>query len=122
MKNFMHASLGCAVLALAALLPARIQADDWPQFRGPDGAGISSAKNLAIEWSPNKNVAWKVKVPGYGWSSPIVSDNKVMVTTAVANRQKAPLRKGPGQPTWPHRRRCRRRTATRPAGPTGWTG
>ncbi len=59
------------------------QAENWPQFRGPTGQGISSEKNLPAEWSTTKNVAWKVDVEGEGWSSPVVVDGRVYLTAAV---------------------------------------
>jgi outer membrane protein assembly factor BamB len=71
-------------------------AGDWPQFRGPNGAGVSAETNLPSEWGPDEHVAWKVTIPGYGWSSPIVSGDKLFVTTAVSEKQRAPQRRGPG--------------------------
>lgn len=56
---------------------------DWPEFRGPTGQGLSSAKSLPTEWSPEKNVAWKIAIPGKGWSSPVVVGGKIYLTTAV---------------------------------------
>src|SRR5215213_2321730 len=58
-------------------------AGNWPQWRGPDGSGISNEKNLPVEWSPTKNVKWKTPIEGRGHSSPIVWENKIFVTTAV---------------------------------------
>lgn len=57
-------------------------AEDWPEFRGPTGQGISNETNLPAEWSTTKNVAWKVEIPGKGWSSPIVSKGRIYLTTA----------------------------------------
>ena len=71
-----------AVLGIA-LITAAAAAEDWPQFRGPTGQGISAGKNLPAEWSTAKNVGWKVTVPGKGWSSPIVSKGRIYLTTAV---------------------------------------
>jgi outer membrane protein assembly factor BamB len=59
------------------------QAQDWPEFRGPTGQGHSSERGLPLEWSESRNVAWKTAVPGTGWSSPVVSDGRVWLTTAV---------------------------------------
>ena len=58
---------------------------DWPQFRGPDANGISPAKNLPLEWSPTKGVAWSVEIPGKGWSSPVLSEGKIYLTSAVGD-------------------------------------
>ena len=66
--------------------PSVLAAQDWPAFRGPDGQGHSREQNLPIEWNESTNVAWKTKVPGLGWSSPVVSGGKVWVTTAVEQR------------------------------------
>lgn len=52
--------------------------EDYPAFRG-DGSGRSTAKGLPLEWTPG-SVAWKVKLPGYGQSSPVVYGGKVFVT------------------------------------------
>lgn len=81
--------LRLAALALAATATAAT-AGDWLQFRGPNGSGVSTEKNLPSEWSADKNVAWKAKVPGVAWSSPIIVGDKVIVTTAVADGQPKP--------------------------------
>ncbi len=66
-------------VALAFLLAAQ----DWPEFRGPTAQGTSTASGLPVEWGPEKNVAWKVEVPGHGWSSPVVHAGRVHLTSAV---------------------------------------
>jgi outer membrane protein assembly factor BamB len=60
-----------------------LAAEDWPQFRGPTGQGHSSERGLPIEWSESRNIKWKVPVAGRGWSSPVVADGRVWLTTAV---------------------------------------
>src|SRR5207245_4462474 len=72
------------------------RANDWPQFRGPGAAGLSDEKQLPLEWSADKNVQWKVKIPGRGWSSPIVWGEKVFVTAAFSEQDAKP-RPGGGQ-------------------------
>src|SRR5579872_2694356 len=59
------------------------QADSWPQFRGPDGQGNSSATDLPVTWSATENVAWKTPLPGSGWSSPVVVDDQIWLTSAL---------------------------------------
>lgn len=55
----------------------------WSQWRGPDGLGVSADRHLPEVWDANSpNIKWKTRIPGNGWSSPIVSDGKVFVTTA----------------------------------------
>src|SRR5262245_10304438 len=49
-----------------------VKAENWPQFRGPTGQGHYAGKSLPSEWSATKNVVWKQRIPGNGWSSPVV--------------------------------------------------
>jgi outer membrane protein assembly factor BamB len=52
---------------------------DWPQFRGPNGSGVSVSGRLPSEFGPDKNVVWKVGVP-LGYSSPVISGNLIFLT------------------------------------------
>ena len=56
---------------------------NWPQWRGPDGQGVSAEKNLPVEWSATKNIKWKTPIEGRGHSSPIVWGRKIFLTTAL---------------------------------------
>jgi outer membrane protein assembly factor BamB len=58
-------------------------AENWPGFRGPFYQGVSSESSLLIHWSATENIAWKTPIPGESWSSPIVWENHVFVTTAT---------------------------------------
>ena len=60
-----------------------VLAADWPQFRGPDGQGHSSEKDLPLEWGEDKNIVWKVPIPGLGWSSPVIQGDQIWLTTAL---------------------------------------
>jgi outer membrane protein assembly factor BamB len=57
-------------------------AENWPRFRGPSGQGHAASTNLPIEWSTDQGIAWKTPISGEGWSSPIVWNNQVFVTSA----------------------------------------
>ena len=82
---------GLLALAVGVVgLPAFVGAGEWAQFRGPGGSAVSEEKQLPAEWGADKNVAWKAKLSGYGWSCPIVWGDKVFVTTAVSDKQKKP--------------------------------
>lgn len=73
-----------ALLAVAnAVLVFAIESADWPQWRGPDGQGHAQATGLPVIWSDSANVAWKAKIPGRGWSSPIIAGSQVWLTTAL---------------------------------------
>ncbi len=56
---------------------------EWPQFRGPTGQGISEAREVPVEWSATEHVAWKVEVPGSGWSSPVIRGGRIYLTSAL---------------------------------------
>jgi outer membrane protein assembly factor BamB len=72
------------ISALVCLAPtAASLAENWPEFRGPTGQGHYTGKVLPTSWSTTKNVVWKKAIPGRGWSSPIVQDGRVFLTTAV---------------------------------------
>lgn len=86
------AGMFCLMLAMSALVSPPLDAQDWPQFRGPTGQGLAEGTGLPVEWDDHKNVAWKVPVPGRGWSSPIVAHGRVWVTTAVAQGRDVSLR------------------------------
>ena len=58
-------------------------AADWPQFRGPNGDGVSTATNLPVKWDEKTNVAWKTAIPGRGWSSPSLYKGRIYLTSAV---------------------------------------
>jgi outer membrane protein assembly factor BamB len=62
-----------------------LSAENWPQFRGPQGDGHSSARNLPLEWSETNNVIWKTAIHDRGWSSPVVYGNQIWLTTASAD-------------------------------------
>ncbi len=66
---------------LAALCAAAATGENWPGFRGPTGQGISHETNLPVTWSLNENLAWRAGIPGVGWSSPIVWEQHVYLTS-----------------------------------------
>lgn len=68
----------------ALLLPGLLNAESfWPEFRGPSAQGQSDATGLPTVWSAEKNVVWKAEVPGSGWSSPVVAEGLIFLTTAI---------------------------------------
>ncbi|HEV3344384.1 MAG TPA: PQQ-binding-like beta-propeller repeat protein [Pirellulales bacterium] len=76
------------VILVAALLsmtagPMLEAGETWPQFRGPDGQGISDAKGVPVEWNESKNVKWKTPIRGRAWSSPVIWHDQVWLTTAT---------------------------------------
>jgi outer membrane protein assembly factor BamB len=80
----MHQPAMTVVLLALAIAPTPLlEAEDWPQFRGPTGQGISTETGLPLEWGAESGVAWRTPIPGKGWSSPIVHGERVFVTTAT---------------------------------------
>lgn len=74
-----------SVLAAAALgLPLAAAEPEWPQWRGPAGEGHApAAHDLPLTWSETEHVAWKTPIAGRGWSSPVIGDGRIWLTTAV---------------------------------------
>ena len=63
---------------------------NWPQFRGPAALPVSDNPRLPKTWSATENVEWVAEIQGMGWSSPIVWEGKVFLTTATAPDMKQP--------------------------------
>lgn len=72
--------LFCVTLASAPIALA-----DWPNYRGPTSDGVAPPSEIAppIEWSETENVAWKTPLPYSGWSTPVIADGRVWLTTAT---------------------------------------
>jgi len=85
----------CLSFVVVHLLMAQaaVQADNWPQWRGPKGDGISAEKDVPTKWSISENVIWKTPLEGKGHSSPVVWRNSIFVTTALSNKQERMLLK-----------------------------
>ncbi len=77
-------ALGFTGLALlvSSLLNTSAADENWPEFRGPNQNGVVADANLPIEWSEEKNVRWYMPTQGLGWSSPIVMNDRIYVTSA----------------------------------------
>ena len=71
---------------LLLLAPLIFHAEDWPQFRGVNGTGISTSKNLPTEFSADNKVSWRAKL-GDGVGSPIVMKGRVFTTAMVGERK-----------------------------------
>jgi outer membrane protein assembly factor BamB len=87
MKLFSRISIGFVFALIAATAVVQRNADaagtNWPQWRGPEGSGISGEKNLPATWSPTKNIKWKTPVAGRAHSSPIVWGKRLFLTTSI---------------------------------------
>lgn len=81
---FVVLSILCTALRLQICFG---QTSDWPQFRGPRANPTGDALNLPSDWNPKENLQWSRDIPGRGWSCPVVSGNKVFITTVESNRE-----------------------------------
>lgn len=77
MRRLVTACLGCSLL-----LTAGARAENWPQWRGENGQGISKETQLPTEWAPGRNIAWKAPLP-HGYSSPVVWGDRIFLTAAI---------------------------------------
>jgi outer membrane protein assembly factor BamB len=78
----------CTILLIVAsaliTVEARSPGGNWPQFRGPGGSGVVERSGLPLQWSDRDNIAWAKEIPGRGWSSPSIWNDRLYVTTAVS--------------------------------------
>ncbi len=81
MNYFNYLKIFSIILIFSSMHVA--QAQNWPGFRGPAGDGTSTETNLPVKWDSVTNVIWKVRVPGTGYSSPIVWKDKLFTVTAL---------------------------------------
>ncbi len=75
-------------------LASGLTAADWPRFRGPDSSGVVEDAKLPDKWSPTENVVWKTDIPGVGWSSPVVTGDKIFLTSVISTDSPEPPKKG----------------------------
>jgi outer membrane protein assembly factor BamB len=76
-----HAPVG-AVLMLFFGYSGMANAENWPQWRGPQNNGVSSEAKVPIEWSRDKNIAWRLALPGPAGSTPILWEDRIFLTSA----------------------------------------
>lgn len=84
MKNLLYPILVFSLLINAL---SETSAQNWPCWRGPNGDGTSMETNLPVLWDSVTNVVWKVAVPGIGYSSPVVFNEKLFITSALPDTQ-----------------------------------
>jgi outer membrane protein assembly factor BamB len=81
-----HHTFLCAVVLTLTLIGSAIvlaAPQSWPEFRGPGGQGHANVSNVPLKWSETENVRWKVAIPGKGWSTPVVLDDQIWITTSL---------------------------------------
>jgi outer membrane protein assembly factor BamB len=72
-----------ALVVFLLTLSTTVNAGNWPAFRGPNGNGVAESKAGPTQWSETSNIRWKTAIHGKGWSSPVIWDNQIWMTTAT---------------------------------------
>ena len=91
-----------AVLAVALAFSSEAYSQQWTRFRGPNGTGVVSAREVPTSWS-EKDQNWKTELPGIGHSQPVVWKDRLFVTSAAdqgAKRIILCLKTGTGRIDW----------------------
>jgi outer membrane protein assembly factor BamB len=95
MKALRSGQRGCLPFAVVVLLTTQLGAANWPQWRGPQGQGVSAEVSFPLDWSVSSHVLWKIAIPGRGHSTPVIWGNRLFLTMAVEGAtvpdHKAPL-------------------------------
>ena len=89
--------VGCVVVVAAA---GAARGDDWPNWRGPSGAGVAAGGGYVASWGPQENVRWRVPLPGLGASTPVVTGDAIVVTCAVDGQDAAICLDRTGKERW----------------------
>ena len=71
------------LIGLTFPLHSSLLADNWPNWRGPAGDGVSLEMDFPLHWSTTENVAWRTPLPGPGNSTPIIWGDRVFVTQSM---------------------------------------
>lgn len=94
----------CSALLLSTVswgaAPARGEVAAWPQWRGPEATGVAPRAEPPVTWSEERNVLFKVEIPGKGHASPVVWGEKIFLLTAIPTGQKARVAEGAAEPAF----------------------
>lgn len=80
-NSWVNSMLVPLVCAAATLMPAGLYAENWPQWRGARGDGISHETGLPQSWSKTENVAWRLPLPGPAGATPVVWEKQIFLTS-----------------------------------------
>ena len=98
----MRLALLAALALLVHTLAGPTEAANWPNWRGPTQNGVSTETGIPAEFGPEKNVAWKVKLPGPGGASPVVWGDQVYVTSVDGQKLLLQAFSTSGKLKWQH--------------------
>src|SRR5688572_5566892 len=77
----MH-KLTLRAIVIMLLSATFVYAENWPQWRGPSLNGVSNEKNLPARWTPEENITWKLPMPGWSGSTPVVWRDRIFLNVA----------------------------------------
>jgi outer membrane protein assembly factor BamB len=115
-----------ALTALALSGTATMAAENWVRFRGPNGTGVSAARNVPVTFGPDRSVKWKTPLPP-GHSSPVFTDTHIFLTAHSDAKDDyrlfaIALDRASGRQLWQHevprRQKGRRENVNGPASPS----
>jgi outer membrane protein assembly factor BamB len=92
--------LGVCLFSILCIAASSAWAENWPQWRGARLDGMSAEKDLPVEWSQEKNVAWRLPLPGPAGATPVVWGDKIFLTTVDAEKLELWCVGTDGKPLW----------------------
>src|SRR5262245_62620606 len=91
-KLDMRLVLPCCVAVLLIACSSIISAQEWSRFRGPNGTGESEATTIPANWT-EKDINWKVSLPGVGHSSPVLWGDRIFLLSAETDKSATPAKR-----------------------------
>lgn len=89
-----------ACLTVVFLMAEQAQADNWPQWRGSDALGVASEGSYPIEWSTSEGIAWQYELPGVGASTPVIWEDKIILTGELEGKNSVLCLDRAGKKVW----------------------
>ena len=86
--------------ASACCVPSATAGENWPQWRGPHQNGVAEGESFPVEWDREKNVVWRVDLPGPGGSTPIVWDDRIFITLTADGKNQLHCYSMAGELIW----------------------
>ena len=72
----------CVFAALVLCSVPIVRAENWPQWRGPNLNGTSNEKNLPLKWTTEEGITWKLAMPGWSGSTPVIWNDRIFLNVA----------------------------------------
>ena len=72
-----------AWFVVATIAATPVSAENWPNWRGPTRDGVSSETGLPVEWDTERNIAWKLEMPAWSGSTPVIWNERIFLNVAI---------------------------------------